>query len=309
MNHFVKSEIDSMSSGTIFLRSAALTQAGRHGENKDAVFEHTSQIETGEFVGLYIVCDGFGDEDGEIPASQLAVQTIVGELGRFFAVIDSQADPSLTQPSLLTLHGWLHTAVAQANQKVWLYNQSCYPDNHTLIGTTLTLALIYGNLVRIANIGDSRTYIWHAGQLTQITRDHSLEAELAQAGFILEDKTAYCSQNNVICRAIGPQPGVEMDLFEWQLQPGDKLLLCSDGLWKSFPDTAELGHMLSTGSDPEDLCWQLMGEASYRDDFDDISIVIAQTENPIEECEVQTAHADKPVFEETAVPIRSMPAN
>lgn len=299
MNHFVNSEIEGMSSGTIFLRSAALTQAGRHGENKDAVFEHTSQIETGESIGLYIVCDGFGDAGGDNPASQLAVQTIVGELGRFFAVIDSQADPSLTQPSLLTLHGWLRTAVAQANQKVWLYNQSCYSDNHTVIGTTLTLALVYGNLLRVANVGDSRTYIWRGGQVTQITRDHSLEAELAQAGFIMEDKTAHCSQNNVICRALGPQPGVEMDLFEWQLQPGDKLMLCSDGLWKSFPDTAELGQMLSTGTDPEDLCWQLMAEASYRDDFDDISIIVVQTEDLTESYEVQTAHAENPMFEES----------
>jgi protein phosphatase len=105
-------------------------------------------------------------------------------------------------------------------------------------------------------------------------------AELAESGFIAE-ATSH-PQKYVIWRALGPQAGVEMDLFEWKLQPGDKLLLCSDGLWKNFPDTAELSYWLSSAASPEELCWQLVAEASSRDDSDDISVVIVQTNEQLE---------------------------
>lgn len=307
MNHYQKSEIDRVLSHTFGLHSAALTQVGKQqAENRDAVFEHTTQADTGECVGLYVVCDGFGSEEAEYPASQLAVQTIVAELGRVFATIDAQADPNLTQPSMLTLYEWLRTAVAQANHKIWSYNQLHQLGTESLLGTTLTLALVYGDLVRIANVGDSRTYVLRADQLTQITRDHTLVAELVEAGLVPETAVENHPQKDVICRALGPYPGVEMDMFEWKLHPGDKLLLCSDGLWRSFPDTAELSQWLSAPAAPEDICWQLAAEASYRDDFDDISLVVVQAEDLDEQQQTQTAHAAHPLSEETAVPLPAM---
>jgi protein phosphatase len=304
MNHYERSEIDRVLPRTFELSSAALTQGGKEcPENKDAVFEHTTQADSGECVGLYIVCDGFGDNEMEHTASQLAIQTIVAELGRVFTVIDSQADPTLTQPSPFTLYEWLRTAVGQANEKVWLCNQLHHLIDEAALGTTLTLALIHGDIVRIANVGDSRTYVWRAGELTQITRDHSVITELAEAGFLSEAEAANYPRNKAICRALGPQPGVEVDMFEWKLQTGDKLLLCSDGLWRSFPETTELNDWLSANMSPEDLCWQLVAEASYRDDFDDISVVIVQAADQPKHYLEEAAQAYEPLFTETAVPV------
>jgi serine/threonine protein phosphatase PrpC len=136
------------------------------------------------------------------------------------------------------------------------------------------LALIYGNRAHIANVGDSRTYVWRRGQLTQITRDHSLAALLAERGQI--DKTAIADhpRSNVLYQALGIHEKVDVDLFEWDLQPGDKLLLCSDGLWRAFPDTAELARWLDSTAAPDDLCQRLVAEANRRDGSDNISAVV-----------------------------------
>ena len=303
MNQAQNWPTDQVPTTNLSLRSATVTQGGqRRVSNRDVVFEHTTLTNRGDSISLYIVCDGFGNDHAEFPASQIAVQAIVSELESIFSVMNSQSDPSLTQPSLLTVQAWLQTAVAYANHKVWSYNQSLLSEDEPAIGTTLTLVLVYGDHAFIANIGDSRTYIWRAGQITQITRDHSWVAELVRSGLITEDEAVSHPQKNIICRALGLRDQVEADFFKWQLLPGDKLLLCTDGLWKSFPDATELSDWLSLTSEPEEICDQLVAEASYRDDFDDIGVVHVQVNRPVHLHEKKTANVHSPIFAKSAVP-------
>lgn len=257
-----------------WLESAALTDRGqRRRRNEDTVFQHTYQGKNNG-IGLYMVCDGLGGHgEGEV-ASKMAAQSMLAELGRVFAVHRSQAAPAQTVPSSLTLQRWMRTAVTKANTKIRRYVQTLDEPPYRTPGSTVTLALIYGHLAHIANVGDSRTYTWREGQLTQITHDHSLAAQLAQAGHIQETEIATHPRNNIISRALGLHENVEADLFQWHLQPGDRLLLCSDGLWKAFPDSAELAAWLGSTSDADELCWQLVAEANQRDGSDNISVII-----------------------------------
>lgn len=302
MNHLRTWETDNVSTNTLSLQSATMTQGGkRRVNNRDAVFEHTTRTPNGNLVGLYIVCDGFGNDQAEYSASQMTVQIIANKLVRVFAENYATDDPTVTQPTMLTVRDWLKAAVSYANRKVWAYNQSLIANDEPTIGTTLTLALIYGNEICVANIGDSRTYLWREGKLAQITQDHSWVSELVRQGIITEDAAHAHPQKNVISRALGLEASVKADIFEGQLQPGDKLLLCTDGLWKSFPDTAELSDWLSTTDAPEELCQHLMAEAIYRDNFDDIGLVQVHA-NLIDGSELPTKHIHSPLFAPTAVP-------
>ena len=142
------------------------------------------------------------------------------------------------------------------------------------MGTTITLVVIYDRIAHIANAGDCRTYHWRASQLTQITHDHSLVASLAERGVIEETEQATHPQSNLILRALGRENTVEVDLFSRQLETADKLLLCSDGLWKAFPDSAELGRWFDSPASPTELCRQLITEAYLRDGADDSSAIV-----------------------------------
>ena len=86
-------------------------------------------------------------------------------------------------------------------------------------------------------------------------------------------------RSNLLLQALGTQDKVEVDLFEWELQPEDKLILCSDGLWKAFPDSIELGQWLGLATRPIELCQRLITEANQRDGSDNISVIVVKVDN------------------------------
>jgi protein phosphatase len=124
-------------------------------------------------------------------------------------------------------------------------------------------------------VGDCRIYLWREGRVDQITQDHSVAAQLAREGFIDETEIAQHPRSNVILRAVGHEVDVLVDVFKHPLKAGDKLLLCSDGLWKSLSDQAELAHWLGQPITAADLCRQLVTEAKTRDGSDNISAIVA----------------------------------
>jgi len=270
MNHYQSIVIQEMKSKTLRLEAAALTTRGRQRRvNEDAVFYHTEQKDTGESLGLFVLCDGMGGHEAGEVASQMAVQAVAAELGNIHLADELPVWPAL--------HHWMRTAVANANCRIWEY-AGLLPElpgtnEPPQLGTTITLTLVYGNLAAIANVGDSRTYLWHEDRLTQITRDHSLVTELVDSGLLPAKSAATHPYRNVLTRGLGLSEDVTVDLFESKVVPEDKLLLCSDGVWQAFPDTAELGHQLETTDSPDDLCWQLIEKASRRKGSDDMSVI------------------------------------
>jgi protein phosphatase len=260
----------------LHIEAAAITDRGRQRpRNEDAVFEFTTESQTGSPAGLYVVCDGLGGhEAGEI-ASQLAVQSVVTYLAPMIA------DWQTADPKPDALHQQITQAISRANDKVWAYNNQKNLTISRQAGTTLTMALLLEQTAVVANVGDSRTYLWREGQLEQITRDHSLAAQLVENGVIEAEGQEQHPWRNIITRALGRNHEVEVDIFDYILQAGDRLLLCSDGLWQAFTEVDELEAYLDKSDSAEDICRQLIREANHRDGSDNISAVVVCTDETL----------------------------
>lgn len=258
--------------------AAGFTTCGQKRKvNQDTIFFETNQLDNGHHEGLYLVCDGMGGLQAGDAASQLAVQTVVAELVRGCFSVQWPSKGEVTLPSLPTLARLIKEAIQTANQEIQKHAAS-HPAEIEKMGTTITMALIYGDRVHIANVGDGRVYLWRSGQVTQLTQDHSLAAQMISEGIITEEKGRRHPLRNVLLRALGVEEEVEIDVVSEALQAGDKLLLCSDGLWRAFRDPAELAERLGTNTEPAELCRQLVAEANERDGSDNISAVVVAIE-------------------------------
>jgi protein phosphatase len=267
--------IVSASKKVLQLDSAAFTDPGRKRElNQDVVFHQSAQTDQDETIGLFLVCDGMGGHRAGEIASRIAVDSITADLAGLFTSDVTISNQEQTRSSQLTMAQKIEAAIVKANQEIRQYSQN-HPDQALDLGTTVTLALVYGAKAHIANVGDGRAYIWREGQVVQITRDHSLAAQLAQQGIIDEAEIPHHPRSNIILRALGVDDEIKIDVFEWHLQPGDKLLLCSDGLWKSIGDPIELAQWLNQETTAAALCQQLVAQAKARDGSDNISAIVA----------------------------------
>jgi protein phosphatase len=189
------------------LRHAAGTDVGRARDHNEDTFAVEEQPEHPEAGRLFVVCDGMGGyASGEV-ASGIAAETIVE---RYFA---AAGDPG---PAL-------RAAFTDANQRI-------YTHGHGKMGTTGVAALFLADAVLLANVGDSRAYLIRNGQPRQLTRDHSFVEEQVSAGVITANQARESSYRNIITRALGHRPDVEVDLYTERLKTGDRVLLCSDGL-------------------------------------------------------------------------------
>ena len=260
----------------LHIEAAALTDCGSQRPlNEDTVFEFTSQPLNGSQAGLYLVCDGLGGHEAGDVASQLAVQSVVACLAPVIA------ERQKAEPNIEAIHQQITRAIARANQKVWAYNTHKDYIVSGRAGTTLTMAFLVEDTAVIANVGDSRTYLYRDGQLEQITKDHSLVAQLVDKGVLAVDEQDRHPWRNIVTRALGRDHEIDIDIFDCDLQPGDKLLLCSDGLWQAFAEEDELGTVLESPGTPQEICWQLIHEANLRDGSDNISAVVVSADKPL----------------------------
>ena len=175
--------------------------------------------------GLFVVADGMSGHANGQDASRLAIQTIIN-----YMVLPLSEGKDMGDEDFVKL---LADGVQQANQAVHQHNQEQRGD----MGTTMTATLVIGSMAYVANVGDSRTYLYREPEgLTKVTIDHSVVASLVDAGIIKPDDIYTHPERDRIYRSLGEKPVVEVDTFKVPLQPGDKLLLCSDGLWKMVRD-------------------------------------------------------------------------
>jgi hypothetical protein len=167
------------------------------------------------------------------------------------------------------------------------------------MGTTLVaLALVEDQQLAIVNIGDSRLYVLHDGELRQVTSDHNLVAELVAQGRISKEEAEVHPRRNIMTRALGVEPDVPVDLFVEPAVPGDRYLLCSDGLPREVSD-AKIAAVLRRLASPEDAARQLVGEAMEHGGNDNITVVVVdvvETDRPAEE-DATVAAAVAPVEE------------
>jgi len=143
------------------------------------------------------------------------------------------------------------------------------------MGTTVTAALVVAATAYIANVGDSRTYLYRPGQgLTRVTRDHSVVARLVEDGIISNDEIYTHPKRNQIYRCLGEHASVEVDTFQVALRAEDVLVLCSDGMWEMVRDE-EIQQIIETSrSHPTQISSMLIQAALARGGADNISVIV-----------------------------------
>jgi len=255
-----------------------LTHQGKireHNEDYVGVFQLAlDQTGSAAPVGLYVVADGMGGQAAGEFASKGSVQQA------FVQFINKQVLPELQRSTrrldtatFATPQEQLENLVQVANELVFKANQATNTDR----GTTITAVLIIGNQAYVANVGDSRTYLLRNNQLQQITLDHSLVFSLFKAGQITEEEIYTHPRKNEIHRSIGDKAQVQVDTFSQSLLPGDKLLLCSDGLWEMVRNPP-IQQILASPATPQAICDQLVRMANDNGGEDNITAIVVALE-------------------------------
>lgn len=273
------------------LQVASATDTGRVREaNEDNVWAGTQSFSDQQPVALLVVCDGVGGSAGGELASEWAVQAIRRELQDLFGPPKGAATVRLSPEEMpgaldearggaaarkLDGDGWdkrLSAAVKQANRVVRELAEK-RPEEAAGAGSTAVVALVHGEDAVLANVGDSRGYLLRGGGLTQITRDHSVVASLVAGGMLRPDDIYSHPQRNVIYRSLGGGAEVVVDLFPLTVQGGDRLLLCSDGLWEMVRDPQIAGLLAAAGT-PAEACAALIAAANDSGGEDNISAAV-----------------------------------
>jgi protein phosphatase len=257
------------------LRIAAQTDQGRvRRNNQDTIFAGKLTLPNSGEAHLFLVADGMGGARAGEEASRVAAGTLKTQIER-----DLQHQLPGNDSEWQTL---LRKAALSANTRV--YDQAQSNTSQRGMGTTLTVALIAGDRMHIAQVGDSRAYLFNQRGVTddgrtsaQLTTDHTLVARLVEIGQMTAEEARKAPIGNVLYRAIGTDPTVEVDTRSDQLEPGDVLLLCSDGLDRYVPD-AELTRLVLEQEDPQRAAQRLIALANERGGQDNISVVIVRIE-------------------------------
>ncbi len=207
---------------------------------------------------LLVLCDGMGGHRAGDVASKLAVETVVSAL--------SGKTPSVKA---------FLAAVAKANEQV--YRKAAVDKTMRGMGTTLTALWLDVDAAMLAHVGDSRAYLFRAERLRQCTRDHSMVADLVRSGAITKEEARVHPYRNLVTRSVGTEIKVDADIFELGRRPGDKWLLCSDGLTGHVLDD-EIEQILRSTRQLDEAAEKLVQLAISRGGTDNITVVLAEDE-------------------------------
>ncbi len=211
--------------------------------------------------GYFILADGMGGHNAGEVASQSVVTFISDKLK---CLCDDNCE---NIPALLT------EAINGANEQV--YKMSQKNREQSGMGTTVVVAVVWENIVYIANVGDSRAYIADDNEIIQITTDHSIVAELLSSGTITKEEARNHPQKNIITRAVGTDLKVSADLFEYNITDGKTLFLCSDGLCTMLSDD-EIFEIQKGESSLEKVVYNLIDASKNSGGLDNITVVFVR---------------------------------
>ena len=238
------------------MRATAITDIGKtRAVNQDYIYASVEGI--GCLPNLFVVADGMGGHKAGDTASRYTVETIK-EL-----IAGSEETDALSVIS---------EAVKSVN--TLLIKKAGESEDYQGMGTTLVIASIFGNVLRVANVGDSRLYVID-DEITQITRDHSLVEEMVLAGQLSRSEARTHAKKNVITRAIGGEEQVEPEMFSVDLKENSKILMCSDGLTNMLEDD-EIMRIVKNSPDIEEAAAVLIDRANANGGKDNISVVIVE---------------------------------
>ncbi|MBL8602639.1 MAG: Stp1/IreP family PP2C-type Ser/Thr phosphatase [Myxococcales bacterium] len=247
-------------------RTSGQTDVGRvRKHNEDAFI-------IDEALSLYVVCDGLGGHAAGEVASEETVYTIRAWVRRERANVESLVkDPY--DPDLHARAEQILTAAVQAATYM-VHSMAEFDESKAGMGTTTSVLMLLGRVAVVAQVGDSRIYLCRDGQIAQITDDHTLIAMQIREGMITEEEAKHAPHRNVITRAVGSHEYVEVDTRVVETVPGDKFLLCTDGLHGYFDDANEILQFMQL--QPEAAARKLIETANARGGRDNITAIVVE---------------------------------
>lgn len=225
-------------------------------ENQDSIYANAA-------LGLCILADGMGGQNGGEVASQRAV----------FGTAEMLEDvlPQVIVDNPAGLETAIESIIADQNRK--LFGQAASDPRLHGMGCTLVIVVIGGDFATIANVGDSRCYLFRDGALTQVTRDHSLVQVQIDQGILTEEEALSAPVRNVLMRAVGVSETVSVDFFQVGLEPGDYLMTCSDGLLQPYTPLM-LGQLFAQSLQQDDPARYLVEQAVAAGTSDNVSVQV-----------------------------------
>jgi PPM family protein phosphatase len=207
-----------------------------------------------------VVADGMGGHSKGEVASAIGVSSVAKSIL-----------PKLYQKNDLDYAKELATAILSANVNILNYALD-HPECEGM-GTTMTAAVVDSKKIKIAHVGDTRAYLFSNEKIRQLTKDHSFVQGLIDKGEITSEEARTHPQKNVITRVVGYYKDVEVDTYEAELQSGDQILMCCDGLINHVNDS-EIAEVIKSEANPGKACERLISMANDRGGKDNISVIL-----------------------------------
>jgi protein phosphatase len=226
-------------------------------------------------LGIFAVADGMGGHASGEVASRLAIESLREYVARAQrereAPLSGDSTAVLSSPANLMVNG-----IRQANQRIYRASQ----ENQEYKGMGTTLVAVYVSIVPclVAHVGDSRLYHLRGQDIQQITEDHSWVWEQYKQGLISREAIPASPHKNIVTRALGMQPTVDVDIEDLEVQPGDFLLLCSDGLSDLVREEEMAGTVSRNAKDLDGNCTDLVRLANSRGGKDNITVLLIRIE-------------------------------
>ena len=221
---------------------------------------------------LFAVCDGMGGHEAGEVASEIAIH-VLADLAP--SVPDADA---------------LRDAVTSANAEI--IRAAADGRGREGMGTTCTVAIVRGERMVIAQVGDSRAYLLTGGHMQQITRDHSLVADMVESGQITKEQARTAPNRSIITRALGTATDTQPDIYEINVRAGDRLLICSDGLSGMLEDN-EIEEILKRVDDPQRCASMLVSDAITAGGLDNVTVIVADVAGEAEKKRKKVARKTK----------------
>jgi len=223
-------------------------------------------------LGVVVLADGMGGHNAGEIASGMATSFLINEFDRLLSekpvsIMPAEVAKEETERLLKQLITDVNLAIFQASESNPQYKG---------MGTTLVVAVFYDNRMMVAHIGDSRLYRLREGELTQLTKDHSLLQEWIDSGMITPEQALTAQHKNLVTRALGVDAAVEPEIHEHEVAVGDLFLLCSDGLYDMVLDE-DIGMTLAgLGANLQLAAGQLIEQANDNGGKDNISVILVR---------------------------------
>ena len=248
------------------MKTFSMTDVGiRREANQD--YMYTSETAVGNLPNLFLLADGMGGHAAGDYASRFTVEKVAELVGK----------STFTEPVAI-----LKQAISEAN--ALLLAEADKDVSRQGMGTTLVTATIIDDRMYVSNVGDSRLYLVSDDKMIQVTRDHSLVEEMVRLGEMDKEDAKVHPDKNIITRAVGVLPEVSADFFEVELEPGDMILMCSDGLTNMVRDE-EIRQIILGQRDIVEKAEKLVETANKNGGRDNITVVLIEPfSDEVKEC-------------------------